>query len=294
MIAPFQAIPAPSGGAVKLILGHVGDLAALILATNAPTPPDSVTRAGARVVHQGRVRLRENSNPHAPRFYVMDLNTDALPDGEVVYYHAFEQLPDGTHRPAVTVSCTPRCLRQAVVLLMRDLVKPRLRYHLTRGIHEGALTDWFQGNPVQVFEQEVRAQGVPLPAIFIKETATPAPDAETIGKAGGEYLELDGTATREYRHAFNTRVDVLLLCGNAVDRAQLEQYVEGALLQDLDYYQHGGIENPQVSRFPRHDLDDGGAEYYTCEFTLQGTTYARVVETLTWGVTDNRSEGRHQ
>lgn len=285
MITRLAGHASPFGGAARLLLtSSTPDAYALVLASADPTPPPPSPGDGRRVVHQGRLRHRAAGDGHV--FQVLDLDTDSLPDGEDVFYHVYT-LVDPTPAAPLTVKVTPRCLRTAIAQLIRDLVKPRLRYHLKRGQDSGAIREF--DAPIAIYEQEVRNDGPNLPAIFIKESASPDPSAETIGKGGAApYRDLHaGVSQREMRHAFRTRLDVLLLCANPDDRANLSRFLMPTFLADLEYYMHAGIENPQVSRTDRHDIDpEAGTDLYATEITLTGTTYVNVVEELSYTVPD--------
>jgi hypothetical protein len=290
VIEGVRALGAPYGGAVRLIVtsSNSGGLSALILATDTATAPDPVARTGARVVHSGQFREWGGANSFTATgaaYQAMDLSTDDLPDDTAVYYHVFEMLPLGSYGPRLLVSATPGCVRQATVVLIRDMVRSRLAYHTKRGIRDGVLPAM---RVIPILEQEVLEEGFSLPAILLKESSSPNPGAETIGKGPEDWNDLfDGHAYREYTHATNARVDLLVLSNNPEERGLLEKFLHGVLTQDIDYFQAAGLEGVDIQRSIRHDVDPAGANYYNIELTVSGTANMRVREELTYAVTDN-------
>lgn len=289
MILALSAVPAPYGGAVRLTVSSSDPDSehALVLATGTPAVPDPVTRDQARTVHYGRLTMHAGglrrsvgtTQRVSGMYTVMDLDTRELPDLTPVFYHAFTLLPGGGYGPPVSVSATPACVRQAAVLLARDLVRARLEYHLDRGVRDGALPG--RTNVIPVLEQEVLEEGFNLPAVLLKESASPAPGSETVGKGGDTHLDVhDGSYRREYRHTVNARVDLLVLSQNAEERALLEKYLHGVLVMDVDYYDAAGLEGAEVMRSTRHDVDPSGANYYTVELTVSGVLTIAVTEHL--------------
>ncbi|WP_041221822.1 hypothetical protein [Deinococcus geothermalis] len=280
----LSSLPAPSGGAVRLTLhSSAEDLYALVLASDHPTPPDPTYQDGARKVHGGKLRYRQpqpffRQAPHA--FVLLDLDSDALADGEVVYYHAFELHPDGTFGPPLTISAQPRCAREAAVTIARDIVKKRLRYHLRRAVNEGVVRQDYE---IPVLEQEVRAEGHGFPAVYVKERVTANPGADTVGHHAGEYVDAHHPlGVKEYRFEYRASVDLLLLCDNPDERTDLEAFLRGALDADREIWLAAGLENPTLSAFTRHDVDDAAAvDLYGSEISLECGITTRITETIT-------------
>jgi len=289
MLKRLTGFPLPSGGAVRLELTTtLEEPSALIVATSSPVAPTDPHDPLLRVIHSGPLRYPSGMLT-GPGFHyqVLDLDTASLPDGENVYYHAYDW-PGPASRP-LTVKVTPQCLRDAVVLLARDILKPRLTYHLDRGLASGAIK-LPAGQDIPVLEQEVRIQGEQMPAIYLKESANPNPNYDTVGKLAGQWMDAqDGTAHRDTQHAYSTRLDMLLLCGTPGQRASLEKYLHGVLIQDLDYWQMSGFEAVTISRFDRHDLDPGGVNIYSAELTFECTIYLRIIEQLTYTMSSGDS-----
>lgn len=289
MLLTAQARPAPYGGAVKLTLtsDQPGDEYALILATDSPTPPNPVARGGARVVHEGRLPMHAGARvlpfsatqtiirAVSASYLALDLQTRELPDGATVHYHCYSVLASG-YGPPLSVQAVPGCVRRAAVTLARDLVKARLEYHLARGQRDGSLPG---GRVIAVLEMETLEEGFNLPAVLIKESASPAPSAETVGKGGESYQLPGGQWQRETTHQTQARVDLLVLTPDPELRALLEAYLHGIFEIDIDYYQAAGLENAEVSRNIQHTVDPAGTNYYSVELTLTGTLPITVIET---------------
>ncbi len=282
MLQALTAIPAPSGGAVKIVLyfDHK-DAYALILASETPHAPDPHATAGVRTIHAGRLRnsQADGSGLGSHAYQQWDFNSASLQDGEPVFYHAFEMDPAGNFGPPLTVSAVPDCARSAVVVIARDVLRQRLSYHLARAIRDELVVGVEE---IPVVEQEVREEGLPLPAIFMRESVNPDPSAETVGHMVGVHRDAhtpDGV--KEYRFAYQVRIGLLLLCDNPDDRTNLERYLAGALDADRDLFPQMGLEAPVMSRFTRHDVDEGaGVDTYGSEMDVSCTVYTRVLEDM--------------
>ncbi|PIG96864.1 hypothetical protein [Deinococcus sp. UR1] len=282
-IYAITAIPAPSGGAVRLQLHTtLPDRYALVLATDHPTAPDPTFQDGARKVHGGRLRYRV-PNPtftKAPHVYtVFDLRADALPDGETVYYHVYEIHPNGTFGAPLTIATEPRCVRHVAVTIARDIVKQRVQYHLSRAVLEGVITNVFE---IPLLEQEVRAEGQPLPAVYMKERVMPNPSADTVGHQGGQYVDAHNPdGIKEYRFEYRASVDLLLLAYTPSERTDLEAFLRGSLDADRELFMAAGLEAPTISAFTRHDVDEGsGTDLYGSEISIEAGVTTRVTEAV--------------
>ena len=282
MLRALTAIPAPSGGAVKIVL-HFDHASAhaLVLGSLSAAPPAPTATAGVRTIHSGRLTTPngDTSGTGAHAFQVYDFQSASLPDGETVFYHAFEELPGGGYGAALSVSVVPDCARSAVVVIARDVLRERLTYYLARAVRDELVVGTVE---IPVVEQEVREEGLPLPAIFMRESVNPDPSAETVGPLGGVHRDAhtpDGV--KEYRFAYAVRIGLLLLCDNPDDRTNLERYLAGCLDADRDLFPSMGLEAPVMSRFTRHDVDEaGGVDTYGSEMDVSCTVYTRVLESL--------------
>ncbi len=282
-IYAITALPAPSGGAVRIQLHTTQpDQYALILATAHPDAPDPTFQADARKVHGGRMRYRSaaGTNALAPYLYtVFDLRADALPDGETVYYHAYEMHPDGTFGAPITVPAEPRCVRNAVVTIARDILRQRVAYHLKRAVQEGIAPHVYE---IPLLEQEVRQEGQPLPAVYMKERVMPNPSADTVGHQGGSYTDAHNPkGVKEYRFEYRATVDFLLLSLSPDERTDLEAFLRGALDADRELMLAAGLEAPTISAFTRHDVEeDSGSDLYGSEISIEAGITTRVSEAV--------------
>lgn len=289
MISALTAIPAPSGGAVRLLIhSNIERPKVLILATTAPEAPEPYADIEPRPQHAPDIimpvrlvysgELLNTASYHVKHgrhvYIVMDLDSDALPDGQDVHYHLFEEGSGGIYGPPLSISIVPSCARSAAALIARQLVMRRLRYHIGRALADGTLPY----DNIPILEQEVREEGEDIPAILVKETATPNPNAETVGHQGERIQHPDGSQTAVTRFAYNVRVDILGLTDNPSDRLTLEKFFKAVFVQDIDYYQHAGVEGPTFSFFPNHTIGMEGTDEYTVETTFEGTVYTRVFE----------------
>lgn len=282
-IHALSALPSPSGGAVRIQLHlTLPDLYALVLATSHPDAPDPTFQEDARKVFGGRLRYRVPGHTfkNAPYVYtVFDLQADALPDGETVYYHVYEMRPNGTFGPPLTIAVQPRCARQAVVTIARDIVKQRAQYHLQRAINEGVITNVYE---IPLLEQEVRAEGQPLPAVYMKERVMPNPSADTVGHQGGQHRDAHNPGgVKEYRFEYRASVDLLLLAYTPSERTDLEAFLRGALDADRELFLAAGLEAPSISAFTRHDVDaQSGTDLYGSEISIEAGVTTRITEAV--------------
>lgn len=285
-ILALSSLPAPSGGAVRLTVHCASpDTYALVLASADPEAPDPTYQAGARKVYGGKLRYRQPPGgssfrraPHA--FLVMDLDSGELPDGETVFYHVFELYADGSYGPPITISAQPACARSAAVTVARDVVKKRLRYHLARAVEAGIAPNVYE---IPILEQEMRAEGQPLPAVFVKERVSPNPAADTVGHQAGEYVDAHHPeGVREFRFEYRASVDLLVLSDSPDERTDLESFLRGALDADRELLMLAGLENPSISSFTRHDVDDAaGTDVYGSEISVECGITTRVTEAVT-------------
>lgn len=281
MLKALTAIPAPSGGAVKLVLYFdVEHAYALVLASQTAQAPAPESAGNARTVHAGRLKSPHEpgqGSPHA--FQVWDFESSQLPDGEALFFHAYEITPDGNYGPALTVTVVPDCARSAVVVIARDRLRKRLEYHLARAIRDELVVGVTE---IPVVEQEVREEGLPLPAIFMRESVNPDPSAETVGHLVGKYHDAHSPdGVKVYQFAYAARIGLLLLCDNPDDRTNLEQFLRGALDADRDLFPAMGLEAPNFSSFTRHDVDESaGVDTYGSEMDVSCTVYTQITEAL--------------
>lgn len=290
MILSAYASPAPYGGAVRLTFSsdQLSDEYALILASNDAAAPNPVTREGCRVVHEGRLlmyggALRVPLNlvqviRPGTMYTALDLSSRDLPDGYTVYYHIWTMRPGQTFGSYHMVKATPSNVRRAAVMLARDTVRQRLDYHFDRAIERRELPPTI--SVVQVLELESLERGFDLPAVLVKESVSPSPQAEQIGKGGEPYRDSEGRWIHEYTHQTSARIDLLVLCADPELRSVLERFLHGACLADLDYYHAAGLENVQVSRNTRHDVDSASVNYFGVEITLTATIPVTVQEAM--------------
>lgn len=256
-------------------------LYALILASPDRTPPDPVYQAGARKVYGGKLPHRIAGQFAAAKwaYPLMDLDSDSLIDHETVWYHIYELHADGTYGPPLSLPCTPSCTRQAAVTIARDAIKKRLRYHMRRANEEGIVT----GPTVPVLEQEVRVEGATLPAVYVKERVVPNPNGDTVGHQAGDFKDAHNPlGIRQFRFHYSATVSVLILTDNPDTRTDLEAFIRGALDADRELWAGLGLENPQLSAFTRHDVDESGAtNLYASEISLSCGITTRITETIT-------------
>lgn len=295
MLTHASAYPTPHGGAVQLQLSGANLTHALILATATPDTPDPITRDNSRLIHTGALRHPVKpwhitlETPGINHWQVLDLDTKHLPDQVTVYYHTFE-ITDAGYGTPITVQATPRCLMTTVVPLLRDLLRPRIEYHIKRGLTDQTIHS--TAGTIELLEQETLEEGYNIPVILIKESCTPAPQHDTVGKGRmGEWVDsLTGEATREYQEHYNCRADILILTDSPDDRANLGKYLHGVLQQDLKYFQAAGIQDPEIQRFDRHDKDpQTGRNLWYSEITFSATLHVTTTEELLYKVTDNQS-----
>lgn len=280
MLHRLVPIPAPYGGAVKLDLLAASPGRVLVLATDTPDVPDPDDAAsGARLVHDGQLRARvqpafETTPPGGGLWYaVLDLDTDQLPDGRTVHYHVYE---DGTH--ALSAACTPLNLRAWFVVLARQVVKPRLRYHLRRAVAEGVV-HVPGGGEVKIHEIEVSNENLQTPCVLMKERAVPALEADTVGKGARTVPDQDGAPILERTYASRVTVDLLVIADNPETRGKLEAFVFGALQSDTDYFQAAGLEGATVQKFTGHDVQKT-THMYSAELNVEAIVRARVTERM--------------
>lgn len=260
------AFPSPSGAAVRLVFGLAPGQTPHVRATPSPDPLDP----GGRDV----VTPSTRTFPALPPFKALEAPAleyrqhldlhPSLAEGPV-YYHL---RPWGENAPWVSVQVdASRPLRTALVGVARDLLRPRLEWHLSRFVAEGRLRPAL--GYVPILEQSALAKDDPLPAILLKEML--APTGAPIGTARGEWRDAGaGKVYREYAWRYRARVDLLVLSENPSERTELANLVHGAVLVDQPLLEDRGWRGLEVSRAMQMAFDPSGFPVFGEEITVDG------------------------
>lgn len=273
------AFPFPSGAAVRLVVGLAPGELPHVRAASSPDPnaPD------ARDVILPSTRLYPSANPfvrleHPVEYWqLIDLHP-SLGQGPVHYFarpwgsaEAWQHLQMDASRP----------LRQALVGVARDLVRPRLEWHLSRLLQAGEIPErWGQ---LPILEQSTLAKDDPLPALLLKEMLSPI--GSGIGLYRGEWKDQgDGKLYREYSWRYRARIDLLLLAENPAERTELANLIHGLILVDQPLLEDRGYRGLEVSRMTQMDFDPSGFPVFGEEITLDGEIELVVREEAVYSV----------
>ncbi|MHA0048664.1 hypothetical protein [Deinococcus sp. PEB2-67] len=279
-------LPLPYGGAMRLQLLAPEHATVLILATTDGYVPTGRGDPNARVVHDDVLRwptqpvLTWQPAPAGQGWYqVLDLDTAALIDGEAVTYTVFA--PD----LKVSGSGTPQCLLRTAAVLIRDIIRPRIEYHLQRALAArqfGTVTD------IPVLEREALEKGHAIPAILLKERAVPdlSSGGETIGKGGQEVTLPGGVVGREFIRGARCTLDAFVLTDNPQHRATVGKWLYEVLHQDLPYFEAAGLSGTTVSRTDVHSVQPG-MNVFGSEVTLECLTQIVTTQDVPERVADN-------
>lgn len=279
------AFPFPSGAAVRLVVGLAPGEVAHVRASPVPDP----AAPQARDVITPSTRLYPASSPfiarEAPeREYWQYIDLDpSLAQGPVHYYaRPWGGTGDWLH---VEVDAR-RATRSAIVGVARDLVRPRLEWHLSRLAAEGAIPARWGGIPV--LEQSALAQDDPLPVILLKEALSPI--GSGIGLYRGEWKDLgNGTLYREYSWRYRARVDLLILSETPAERTELGNLIHGFILVDQPLLEDRGYRGLEVSRLTQMAFDPSGAPVFGEEITLDGEVELVVREEAVYAVREGNA-----
>jgi hypothetical protein len=275
------AFPAPSGAAVRLVFGLPKGQAPHVRATLGPDPLDP---AGRDVVLPETRTL-----PAEPPFVALEATTleyrqvidmDLSLQVGPVYYHL--RAHGGNEWVRVQVDAS-RPRRQALVSVARDLLRPRLEWHLARAVQEGRIRPAL--GYVPILEQHALAKDDPLPAILLKEAITPI--GIPIGMARGEWRPAaPGQAYRENSYHYRAKVDLLILSETPSERTDLANLVHGAILIDQPLLEDRGWRGLEVARFTDMAFDPAGFPRFAEEVSVDGEVTFVVREEMSYSVSE--------
>lgn len=276
----LYAFPFPSGAAVRLVVGLAPGEAPWVRAS----PEDDPNSPRARDVITPSTRLYPSSSPviareHPEREYWQYIDLDPSLGQGPVYYFA---RPWGGTGDWLTVRVdASRPVRRALVGVARDLVRPRLEWHLSRLAAEGTIpAHWGQ---IPILEQSALAKDDPLPVILLKELISPI--GTGIGMRRGEWKDLgNGRLYHEYSWRYRARVDMLILAENPAERTELANLVHGLILVDQPLLEDRGYRAIEVSRLTQMDFDPSGFPVFGEEITVDGEIEVVVREEALYAV----------
>lgn len=272
MITHVRAIPSAFGGLVQLNVQATSDPQMRIFRTTTPAPP-AMMGPGHKVFEGKAKETAFDVLAQTEVYTILDLDFLNLPDGEKVYYHIFDL--SAPAMPAKTVSCTPGCAMSTSMKLLKDIVKPRIVYHLRRGLRQQLFTLSEDTTDIPVLAGSGFYQGIPLPALTLRETVTANPSGETIG-LNGPKLESGGTL----RHSSRGRVDLMLYTLNPEEQATLAPFIHSMLLQDRNLFHQLGLIGMTINRFDREiPVENESQLLHTSEWNLECIIYT-VTETV--------------
>jgi len=286
----FYVQPMPSGAATRVVLGLEDGLDPYVYVTRDPAPPDPANPGPARalVTPSSRIYPAEDPlrvHPHPRLKFRQALDLDRELELGPVYYHLFATPDRGaSFLGPVTVSvdaATPS--RTAASFATRDLVRPRLDYHLARFVDEGRIQP--AAGYVPVLEQESLAKDDPLPAVLIKEAIIPT--TYGIGQHRGEWVDNgDGTAYREFAYRYRARLDMLVVSENPAERTELANALHDALLTDQPLLETVGYRGLTIQRMTHAAPSPEGFMVYGEEITLDGEVEMVAREELRYAVAE--------
>lgn len=274
------AFPAPSGAAVRLVFGLPPGQAPHVRATPSPDPLDP----GGRDVVTPSTRTFPAEPPfiarEAPALeYRQHLDLNPALEAGPLWYHLRPWESTGEWVSLQVDASRP--LRTALVGVARDLLRPRLEWHLARAVAEGRLRPAL--GHVPILEQNALAKDDPLPVILLKEML--APVGVPVGLHRGEWKDLgSGRAYREYAWRYRARVDLLILSENPAERTDLANLVHGAVLVDQPLLEDLGWRGLEVSRATEMAFDPAGFPVFGEEVTVDGEIEAVVREELRYAM----------
>lgn len=276
----LYAFPAPSGAAVRLVFGLPPGQAPHIRATPSSDPMDpagrDVVTPATRCLPAGAPFVALEAPALEYRQYV-DIHP-SLQAGPV-YYHLRSWGSVGSWISVKVDASRP--LRQALVGAARDLLRPRLEWHLARAVEEGKVRPAL--GYVPILEQSTLAKDDPLPCVLLKESI--APVGLPIGGARGEWRDLgSGRAYREYGYRYRARVDLLVLSESPSERTDLAHLIHGAILVDQPLLEDLGWRGLEVSRMTQMAFDPSGFPVFGEEVTVDGEIEVVVREELAYGL----------
>uniref|UniRef100_UPI0025796036 hypothetical protein n=1 Tax=Oceanithermus sp. TaxID=2268145 RepID=UPI0025796036 len=227
--------------------------------------------------------LRLRAHPNLVYLQAFDLHPE-LEQGPV-YYHLFAT-PDrgGSYLAPITVAVdASQPTRAATSFATRDLVRPRLEYHLQRFVDSGRVQP--AAGYVPVLEQESLAKDDPLPAVLIKEAIIPT--SYGIGQHRGEWTDNgDGTAYREYAYRYRARLDMLVVSESPAERTELANALHDALLTDQPLLESVGYRGLTIQRMTHAAPAPEGFMVFGEEITLDGEIEVVAREELRYSVGD--------
>jgi hypothetical protein len=173
--------------------------------------------------------------------------------------------------------------RQALVGVARDLLRPRLEWHLARAVQEGRIRPAL--GYVPILEKHALAKDDPLPTILVKESITPI--GIPIGMNRGEWQPASpGQAFRENSYHYRAKVDLLILSENPSERTELANLVHGAILVDQPLLEDRGWRGIEVARFTDMALDPAGFPVFAEEISVDGELTFVVREEMVYSVSE--------
>lgn len=280
----LHVMPAPSGGAAKVVFGVPPGVAPRLYASSSATlDPDH-----ARLLYQPGDVAHEVDAPTIARERPAQqwralLDTDRSLRTGVVYYHLVD--PSGQHDTVVASVDARDPLVSALIADTRTFITERLEYHLHRYLTEGRVH--VPTGEVPIYEQESLSRDNPLPCILYRESIMPAPQVEAIGKHAGT-VTIAGERFLERAHRYRARVDLLIITESPKLRNILAQLVHEALLSDYELLEEAGWREVLVQRTMRSAEAPDGYRQYGEEITLDGVIEMRSRTRLTVTVPEPR------
>lgn len=273
------AFPAPSGAAVRLIFGVPKGSAPLVLASRGSTIPGPDDPDARRVVTPGsRLYPAAPLGVFRPREELSWYSwVDAHPDLETGPIRYTLYAVGGPPVPPASLEVDPTpLLAYATVGVARDLLRPRLEYHLARAVRAGRFG---RVNDIPILEVESLAQGEPIPVVLMKELLFSLPHG--IGLEAGEWKDQgSGKLYRERSHLYRARVDLLVLAQTPGQRTEIANALHEAVLLDQPLLEDLGLRGIGVQRATTFARDPNGNPVFGEEVTVDGEVRMSVREEL--------------
>lgn len=272
----FRATPAPSGAAALLTLGLEPDATALVIATQSAIPPDpNNLSAGERVVIDASTDLRRSAWPFEAKathdlahWQHLDLDTSLA--GSITHYHAWS----GADGPITQEVDARAPIRTAIVSVVRDFLRARFEYHLTRAVNTDRLRP--RAGYIPILEIEALNRDDPLPCVLMKETLSPT-SLEGVGKHRGERKDaITGDTFTQEVHRYRARVDLLALSEQPAERTLLATVLHEAILTDRTLIEDVGYREVMVQRMMRSATTPDGRWQFAEDITIDG-----IIEAVT-------------
>jgi hypothetical protein len=283
----FRAAAAPSGAAARLILGMPAGGTPLVIATLSSTPPDpNALGAGDRIVIDATTPLAPSTWPFEARAthgltYHQYLDLDTSLAGTITHYHAWVTSGTGSDGPITQEVDARAPTRTAVVSVVRDLIRARLDYHLTRAVASNRLRP--RSGYVPILQVEALHKDDPLPCLLMKEALSPT-NLEGIGKHRGERTAANGDRYVEEVHRYRCRIDLLALSENPEERTILANVVHEALLVDRTLLEDAGMREPTMQRLMRSATTPEGRWQFAEDISLDSIVEAVTEERMQYRV----------